>query len=53
MLQEILNALKAKVEGVSDAVLNRIAAKLAKTVTTSEQVKSAVPIMVDDVMEST
>lgn len=42
MLQEILNALKAKFEGVSDAVLNRIAAKLAKTVTTSEQVKSAV-----------
>lgn len=42
MLQEILNALKAKFEGVSDAVLNRIAAKLAKTVTTAEQVKSAV-----------
>lgn len=42
MLQEILNALKAKFEGVSDAVLNRIATKLAKTVTTAEQVKSAV-----------
>lgn len=42
MLKEILNALKAKFEGVSDAVLNRIATKLAKTVTTAEQVKSAV-----------
>lgn len=42
MFQEILNALKAKFSGVSDSVLSRIAKNLAKTVTASEQVKSAV-----------
>ena len=42
MYQEILNALKAKFTGVSDAVLGRIAKNLAKTATTPEQVKAAV-----------
>ena len=42
MYQDILNALKAKFTGVSDFVLNRIAKNLAKTVTTAEQVKTAV-----------
>lgn len=42
MYQEILNQLKAKFQGVSENVLSRIAKSLAKTVTTSEQVKTAV-----------
>lgn len=42
MYQEILNQLKAKFQGVSENVLSRIAKNLAKTVTTSEQVKTAV-----------
>lgn len=42
MYQDILNALKAKFTGVSDAVLSRIAKNLAKTATTAEQVKTAV-----------
>lgn len=42
MYKEILEALKTKFEGVSDAVLGRIAKKLANTVTTAEQVKTAV-----------
>lgn len=42
MKREILEALKAKFTGVSEAILNRIADKLAKTVTTAEQVKAAV-----------
>lgn len=42
MRQQILDALKAKFQGVSDAILNRIADKLCKTVTTAEQVKATV-----------
>lgn len=42
MKKIILDALKAKFEGVSDNVLGRIADKLARTVTTAEQVKAAV-----------
>lgn len=42
MKKEILDALKAKFEGVSEAILNRIADKLAKTVTKSEDVATAV-----------
>jgi hypothetical protein len=42
MKQKILEALKAKFTGVSDAILNRIAEKLAKTVTTEEGVQPAV-----------
>jgi len=42
MKQKILDALKARFTGVSDAVLGRIADKLAKTATTDEQVQPAV-----------
>ncbi len=42
MKKQILDALKAKFEGVSEAILNRIADKLAKTVTKSEDVATAV-----------
>lgn len=42
MRKELLEALKTKFPGVSDAILNRIVDKLAKTVTTSEQVATAV-----------
>lgn len=42
MYQIILNALKAKFQGVSDNILSRIATKLAKTATTQEQVITAV-----------
>lgn len=42
MRQQILDALKAKFTGVSDKILGRIADKLAKTVTTQEQVATAV-----------
>jgi hypothetical protein len=40
--QQILDALKAKFQGVSDSVLGRIADKLSKTVTSAEQVTTAV-----------
>lgn len=42
MKKELLDALKANFVGVSEHVLNRVAEKLAKTVTTAEQVASAV-----------
>lgn len=42
MRKELLEALKTKFPGVSDAILNRIVDKLAKTVTSSEQVATAV-----------
>lgn len=42
MKQQILDALKAKFPGVNANVLNRIADKLSKTVTTAEQVTTAV-----------
>lgn len=42
MRQQILDALKAKFTGVSEKILGRIADKLAKTVTTPEQVATAV-----------
>jgi len=40
--QQILDALKAKFQGVSDSVLGRIADKLSKTVTSAEQLTTAV-----------
>lgn len=42
MKKQILEALKAKFEGVSEAVLSRIADKLAKTVLKEEDVATAV-----------
>ncbi|MCL1937600.1 MAG: hypothetical protein FWF52_04290 [Candidatus Azobacteroides sp.] len=42
MKQKILDALKAKFQGVSESILSRIAEKLAKTATSDEQVQPAV-----------
>lgn len=42
MYQEILNALKTKFNGVSETILDRVARNLAKTVTKSEDVQTAV-----------
>ncbi len=42
MKKAILEALKAKFQGVSDNILDRIATKMAKTAATEEQVKEAV-----------
>lgn len=42
MKELLLNALKAKFEGVSDKILGRIADKLTETVTTAEGVDAAV-----------
>ena len=53
MKKQILEALKAKFQGVSEAILNRIADKLAKTVTTAEQVATAVEgVTIQQVIES-
>lgn len=53
MKKQILEALKAKFEGVSDAILNRIADKLAKTVTKEEDVASSVEgVTLQQVLES-
>jgi len=49
----ILTSLKAKFIGVSDAVLNRIAEKLAKTVTKEDEVETAVEaVTFQQVLES-
>ena len=42
MKQKIIEALKARFSGVNEQILNRIAEKLVKTVTTDEQVQPAV-----------
>jgi hypothetical protein len=42
MKQKILDALKLKFEGVSETILNRIADKMAKTVTAEDAVQGAV-----------
>lgn len=53
MRKQILEALKAKFQGVSEAILGRIADKLAKTVTTVEQVATAVEgVTIQQVIES-
>jgi hypothetical protein len=53
MKKELLDALKTKFPGVSDNILGRIADKLAKTVTTAEQVKTAVEgVTIQQVIES-
>lgn len=53
MRKEILDALKAKFPGVSDAILGRIADKLAKTATTKEEVTTAVEgVTFQQVLES-
>lgn len=53
MKKEILEALTTKFPGVSASILDRIATKLAKTVTTAEQVKTAVEgVTIQQVIES-
>lgn len=53
MKQQILTALKAKFVGVSDAILDRVATKLDQTVTTAEQVQTAVDgVTFQQVLES-
>lgn len=53
MRKQILDALKAKFQGVSESILNRIADKLCKTVTTAEQVQTAVDgVTIQQVIES-
>lgn len=53
MKQLILTALKAKFVGVSDAILDRVATKIAQTVTTAEQVQTAVDgVTFQQVLES-
>lgn len=53
MKKKILEALKTKFEGVSETILDRIAAKLAKTVSTEDQVATAVEgVTLQQVIES-
>ena len=53
MKTKILDALKPKFEGVSDAILERIATKLAKTVKTEDDVTTAVEgVTFQQVLES-
>lgn len=53
MKKEILEALTTKFPGVSASILGRIANKLAKTVTTAEQVKTAVEgVTIQQILES-
>lgn len=51
MKEKILAALKAKFQGGNANVLNRIADKLAKTVTTDEQVTTAVAGVTQELIE--
>lgn len=51
MRQKIFDALKAKFPGVNANVLNRIADKLSKTVTTDEQVTTAVAGVTQEFIE--
>lgn len=51
--EQILEALKAKFQGVSADILNRIANKLSKTVTSAEQVATVVEgVTIQQVIES-
>ena len=53
MKKTILDALKAKFVGVSEAILDRVATKLARTVLTAEQVAPAVEgVTIQQVIES-
>lgn len=53
MKQKVLEALKAKFTGVSDNVLDRVAAKVASTITSEEQVATAVEgVTFQQVLES-
>ena len=51
--EQLLEALKAKFEGVDASILNRVAGKLAKTVTSEEQVATTVEgVTFQQVLES-
>ena len=53
MKEKILDALKTKFEGVEGKILEKLAVKLAKTVTTDEEVKTAVDgVTFQDVLTS-
>lgn len=53
MKKKILELLKTKFEGVSESILDRIAEKLAKTVTTEEQAATSVEgVTLQQVLES-
>lgn len=53
MKQLILNALKTKFAGVSEQILDRVATRLVQTVTTAEQVQTAVDgVTFQQVLES-
>lgn len=53
MKKKLFEALKAKFEGVSDDILNRIADKLAKTVTKEEDVATSIEgVTIQQVLES-
>lgn len=53
MKKQILEALKTRFSGVSDTILDRIAAKLAKTITTEDEIKAAVEaVTFQSVLES-
>lgn len=53
MRKEILDALRTKFPGVSEAILGRIADKLSKTATTAEQVATAVEgVTIQQVIDS-
>lgn len=53
MYKEILNTLKTKFVGVSETILDRVAKKLAETVTKAEDVKTAVDgVTFQQVLES-
>lgn len=51
MKEQILTALKAKFQGVNANILDRIATMLAKTVTTEDQVKTAVEGVTKDFID--
>lgn len=51
MKEKILTALKTKFQGVNASILSRIAEKLAKTVTTDEQVTTAVAGVTQEFIE--
>lgn len=52
MKQKILDALKTRYEGVSDTILDRVADKLAKTVTDDDAIATAVDGAFNDILEA-
>lgn len=53
MKKELVEALTTKFQGVSSSIIDRIATKLSKTVTTAEEVKTAVDgVTIQQIIES-